>query len=601
MNWKNFPYEALRRVVLAWLLAVTAEFALVRPALTGVEGLGQMSLGRVLVLTAAIFAVLWLWRHKTSQRWAVFAAVTALCVLSLVTSFTKPFLWACVLLVGLALVYAVKGWNGEAPQAPQRKEKREEVLPYLVITAGFAIAFFWFVSAWLVARVESFSTPTYDFGIFSQMFYSMKTQGSPITTLERDGALSHFAVHVSPSYYLLLPFYALAPTPATLQVLQAAVLASSVIPMWLLGKRHGLSAPVRTLICGLLLLYPAFSGGTSYDIHENCLLAPLVLWLFYGIDTRRYWLTGLSAVLTLGVKEDAAVYVAVIALYVLLRSALRKDKKDAIVGAALLAGSLVWFFAATGYLAKKGDGVMTYRYRNFMYGDDDSLMAVVKSVIFCPMKAAFESVDAEKLKFLAQTLLPLAGLPLLTRRYERYLLLIPYILVNLMSDYQYQHDIFFQYTFGSTACLFYLLAVNLADLKLEKHRLAATVGALVICAGFFGFAVAPKAMTYTGYVKNYAGFYDGVSQTLDTIPEGASVTATTFYTTYLSQRDVVYDVGYCSKEHLLSTDYVVLNLSADSSCKQYGGIKKLIAMLESKGYTLHAKYGETMEIYKKPG
>lgn len=37
------------------------------------------------------------------------------------------------------------------------------------------------------------------------------------------------------------------------------------------------------------------------------------------------------------------------------------------------------------------------------------------------------------------------GMSLMTRKCERYLLLIPYILVNLMSDYRYQHDFFSVY------------------------------------------------------------------------------------------------------------------------------------------------------------
>ena len=118
-------------------------------------------------------------------------------------------------------------------------------------------------------------------------------------TVERDGLLSHFDVHVSPIYYLMLPFYMIAPGPYTLQVLQAAVMASAVIPLWLIGKRHGLSGLQRTLLCGVLLLYPAFSGAAGYDIHENCFLTPCILWLFYGIDRKSILITGIGGLLTL--------------------------------------------------------------------------------------------------------------------------------------------------------------------------------------------------------------------------------------------------------------------------------------------------------------
>ena len=320
------------------------------------------------------------------------------------------------------------------------------------------MTFFLFVSAWTVCRVRAFSTPTFDFGIFSQMFYNMKETGLPMTTVERDGLLSHFAVHMSPIYYLMLPFYCIAPRPETLQVLQAAVMTSAVLPLWKIGKLHGLSGLQRTLFCVLLMVYPAFSGGVGYDIHENCFLTPLILWLLYGIDKKSTSITAVSAALTLLVKEDAEVYVG-IALWLLLRSVLRRqegEKWGLIAGSGMLVGAIAYFFTVTGYLAENGDGVMTYRYNNFIYDGSASLVTVVKAVLMNPMKALYECVDEEKLKFIGQTMVPLLGLPLLTRRFERYVLLIPYVLINLMSDYQYQHNIYFQYAFGSTACLMYL-------------------------------------------------------------------------------------------------------------------------------------------------
>ncbi len=600
MNPKQIPQKILRRLILGWLIAVSVEFLLVLPELSQVQGLAQMSLLRVVGITLAVSGLLWLNKWEVAERYAIVGVLALLLCASLATSFTFPFFQACLLIMACGVFYALFGWNGQAPANKQALSWRSGSWAFPLATGAMALGFFWFVSAWTVARVESFSTPSYDFGIFSQMFYSMRTHGEPITTLERDGALSHFAVHVSPTYYLLLPFYALLPKPATLQVLQAAVLASSVIPLWLIGKQHGLPGPIRTLLCGLLLLYPAFSGGTSYDIHENCFLTPCLLWLLYGIDRKNYWLIAISALVTLGVKEDAAVYVAVVALYLLLRSALHRDGKGAIVGGSLLLASLSWFFAATWYLSAKGDGVMTYRYNNFMYDGNGSLLTVVKAVLMCPMKAVYECMDPEKLKFLAQTMLPLLGLPLITRRYERYVLLIPYLLVNLMSDYQYQHNILFQYTFGSTACLFYLMAVNLEDLKSHWTQLSALGAALVVSAVFFGSAVMPTATSYMERNTTYEAYFDQVEATLDTIPDGASVTATTFYTTYLSQRDVLYDVGYCSREHLFSTDYVVLNTGADSSCKQYGGVNGLITLMKNQGYTLHAEMSGTLVIYKKP-
>ena len=458
-------------------------------------------------------------------------------------------------------------------------------------------AFFVFVSVWTVCRVLSFCVPTYDFTIFAQMFHNMKETGLPMTTVERDGPLSHFAVHVSPIYYLLLPFYCLAPFSVTLQVLQAAVLASAFIPLWKLGRQHGLAPRARFLLCLALALYPAYSGGTGYDIHENAFLTPLILWLFWGLDRRSTPVTTIAAILTCMVKEDAAVYVAVIGLWQIANGVLFQTKsRNFTTGLCLLAGSVVYFLAVTGYLSRSGDGVMTYRYQNFMFDGSASLFTVIRAVLLCPMKALYECVDAEKLPFIGLTLCTLLGLPLVTRRYERYILLIPYLLVNLMSDYQYQYSIFFQYTYGATACLFYLTIVNLADL--QKGGLALLGGILAIAGLCFLLYVVPKAATYPRYCRVYAETYAQRRETLAVIPDDASVAATTFYTAPLANRETLYDIKYAALPHILECEYVVLNPNETTSFKQYGDAERFIAMLTEHGYTLCAQLEGQVSIYQ---
>lgn len=606
---KNTVADMVRHLLFAWLLAAVLEQLLLPAALRDLNtlnGIAQMSLGRMTLVMAAVTVLLTVVSFKRNtarwERWGIVSAFFVLALLSLRASPTLSFYGVCLLIFGALFWYAVRSWK----EAPPAREALPGVCRASVwVTVAIATVFFLFVSLWGVCRIYSFSTPSFDFGLFAQMFHSMKTTGLPMTTLERDGFLSHFAVHVSPIYYLMLPFYCLLPIPATLQVLQALVLASAVIPLWKLGRHHGLEPWMRMLCCALLLVYPAYSGGASYDLHENCFLTPLILWLLYGLDRKNIPLTAVAAVLTLTVKEDAAVYVAVAALWCIVKSLLYRQKKDLLVGTALLVLSLGWFFCVTGYLASSGDGVMTNRYKNFMYDGSGSLITVVKAVIVNPMKAVFECVDKEKLKFIALTLLPLLGLPLLTRRYERYLLLIPYVLVNLMSDYTYQHDIFFQYTYGSTAFLVYLCVVNLADWKPNLRRMLALIVAVAVGAVCFGAQVIPKAKRYPQKLITHREEYAAIREELEKIPRVAAVTSATFYTTHLSERTVLYDIKYCSEEHLLASQYVVLDPGVSGDFKKYAdeegenGYENLCEILEKEGYTLQNSIGTMLEIYYK--
>lgn len=606
---KHFVPDMVRHILLSWLLAVTIEYLLLPGMchnLDDLSGLAQMSLIRVVVITLFGTAMLTLLSHYkkigTIERWGMVGIFAILAACTMSASFSWAYLVVCILLLIVLFVFGRYGWDSSPePQTDVMQDRKSCIW----LTVGITVLFFLFVCVWTVCRVYSFNTPSYDFGIFSQMFYHMKESGLPMTTIERDGLLSHFHVHMSPIYYLMLPFYYLVPEPATLQVLQAAVVASSVIPLWKIGKQHGLTDWQRVLLCGILLLFPAFSGGTGYDIHENCFLTPLILWLFYGIDRKNTLITALAAVLTLLVKEDAAVYVAVIGLWLIVKSLVCSHKREhhnLVVGIVLFFASLIWFFLVTSYLAKIGDGVMTDRYDNFIYDGSSSLLTVIKAVLMNPMKAVYECVDSEKLSFIAMTMLPLLGLPLFTRRYERYILLIPYLLVNLMSDYTYQHDIFFQYTFGSTACLMYLTVVNLVEIKIHWKRSAALLGVAVIGAFCFGGVVVPKAISYPVQCVQHGAEYQQIRNTLSKIPEEASVATTTFYSTFLSQREVLYDVKYCTKEHLLEAQYIVLN--EDGSFENYekkgnDGKENLTELLLSEGYTVYDQIPEKLTIYRK--
>lgn len=264
---KNVIADGIRALVLSWLMAVLVEYWMIGKELRGLsslEGLAQMSLMRLICMTGGMtlihMAANYFFPVERIQRWGILAVVALLIIMALQTSFTWGFLLLCILVFAGFAGYARWGWNDREEEFAAAEKAKNAHIGVLI---GASIAFFLFASAWTVGKVMCFSTPTFDFGIFSQMFYNMKQSGLPLTTVERDGLLSHFAVHVSPIYYLLLPFYCLFPTPATLQMLQAAVITSAVIPLWLIGKKHGISPIQRVILCVLLMLYPAYFNRTT--------------------------------------------------------------------------------------------------------------------------------------------------------------------------------------------------------------------------------------------------------------------------------------------------------------------------------------------------
>ena len=174
-----------------------------------------------------------------------------------------------------------------------------------------------------------------------------------------------------------------------------------------------------------------------------------------------------------------------------------------------------------------------------------------------------------------------------------------------MPDYRYQHEIFYQYTFGSTAFLTYMTVVNLADFKINRQRLSALVVATVISVEVFATVVIPKAIKYPIQIIEYNEHYQSIRDVLDTVPDDASVTATTYYTTHLSQREILYDVRYCSQEHMLETEYVVLAVSEDYSYQEYAtdgknnGYENLTELLKDNGYSVYESIEDVLVIWHK--
>ncbi len=531
---------------------------------TSAEYFINTGLGRFILIFAAIFCLLclifFLVGSLKIEKLVLLLSYTVYAVMC--TGQTKE-IWFCLgacLILFLICVYVF----GDDKNDPLSFNMPKHVTVPLIVAAGIYTAAF--ISVQTVCRYLTQSTPNYDFGIFSQMFYYMKTTLQPLVTCERDMLLSHFAVHASPIYYLFLPFYALFPSPVTLMICQGVLLASGVIPLVLIAKHKGLSDKATVAFAAIYCLFPALSGGCYYDLHENKFLAPLILWLFYFIEKNNWFgVIGFSLLVCL-VKEDAPIYIVFIALYLII------SKKSPLKGVVSLCVSMAYFVTVLWLLEKYGQGVMTYRYDNFMFGDDKGLLSVVKNVIKNPayvIKQVFEadidSNGSSKMIFMLQMLLPLGFMPFITKKFSRYILICPMILVNLMTDYVYQYSVFFQYTYGVIAFLMYVSVLNYADMSAKTKRILAV------------FAIGASLMvnTQTTYTRNYLKNYiankenhDAVRIALSEIPEEASVKASTFLVASLSHHKELYDLKYTKKDRV--TDYVVIDLRYDKDTdKQY--------------------------------
>lgn len=440
------------------------------------------------------------------------------------------FFLGVVLFIALAVWYTVGKQRIRLP-----KFSKKCWIAVLALSAVFMLVF---TALAMSLRYYKLCTPCFDFGIFTQMFENMKDGLGPVTTVERNYELSHFAVHFSPAYYLMLPFYMLFPHPVTLQILQGIFVTSGIIPVFLIARKYGFSLIHSSLFSAIYALYPAFTGGCSYDIHENCMLPAFLLWLIWATEREKAIPMLVFTLLTLTIKEDAAVYVAVIGLYLLLSD---RSKKTRTLGAVIFVTACIYFFAVCAYLNYSGLGIMEWRYKDYMYRGGALITSIVVTAFTNPGYILSNLFTGEKLTFTVQTLGVLGGIPLVSRKIARYILLIPFVLVNLMPTYPYQHSIYFQYVFGSCVLVIWLFIMNMSELSYNRAR-CFTVFSLIACAVMF-------MSTMTGYLNN---FYDNdyeahgaVISYLEQLPDNGneSITANTFFIPPLYKQKELYTIN----------------------------------------------------------
>jgi uncharacterized membrane protein len=159
---------------------------------------------------------------------------------------------------------------------------------------------------WLGAIKYAVHRNLIDFGIFAQTVAG--AFGCFCNPIEG----SHWAFHFSPILYLSGFTVALVRSPIALIALQAVAGALVAPPIYgLVRARAGVG--VARLAALIVWLYPPLAGLVFGDFHENGFAPAAVAWTLYAFDAGTIGWTIVLALVTLAVKEDQAIFLAIAA------------------------------------------------------------------------------------------------------------------------------------------------------------------------------------------------------------------------------------------------------------------------------------------------
>ena len=185
----------------------------------------------------------------------------------------------------------------------------------------YALAFLAFTAyaALSVSTYERFADRSWDLAIFTQAVRAYAHGHAPIASIKGPG-FDLLGDHFSPIIACVAPIYRVFPTPLTLQVAQAALLALAVVPITRLAIRElGLGAGAA--IGAAYVLAWGVQSAVAVDFHEVAFAVPLLAFALEAYSRGDWSRTACwAAPLTL-VKEDLGVTAAAIGILMMTRGA----------------------------------------------------------------------------------------------------------------------------------------------------------------------------------------------------------------------------------------------------------------------------------------
>ncbi|WP_051744907.1 DUF2079 domain-containing protein [Streptomyces yerevanensis] len=408
-----------------------------------------------------------------------------------------------------------------------------------------------------IGRYLRLGTRSWDLGIFEQAVRAYAHLQVPVVDLKGPGA-NVLGDHFSPVTALLAPLYRLFPSPVTLLVAQAALLALSAVPVTraaarLLGRRRGLALGVAYgLSWGI-------QRAVDFDFHEICFAVPLIAFALEAL-LRQRWRAALCWALPLVlVKEDLGLTLAALALVVALR-ARKKSRRTALYALGV---------AAFGVLATVV--TMTLVIPAFNTTDAYDYWSKVSD-----SSGPFDGFDT-KLRTLAWLLIPTTGL--LALRSPLLLVILPTLGWRFFSSDPHHWDTEWHYS----AVLMPVVVLALADaLARARHSSRAWVRSYAL---HLPTAVASAALALTttlplGALTESAAYsvparVSAIDGLLGRIPDGATVESNIGPISRLTSRCRVF---WITNTRGVTPDFIAL----DNSSGRYEDVPGYVRQLHPR-------------------
>lgn len=397
------------------------------------------------------------------------------------------------------------------------------------------------MSALSVLQHRAFETGRFDVGNLTQAVWST-AHGRFLEVTDLQGRqISRLGAHFDPIVAVLAPAWRLWPHPSLLLVTQAVAVAFGAVPVFLLARKHLESEWAGLAFAVVYLLYPPTQWLVLDDFHPVALATPLLLAAVWFLDEERVVPFAACAALASLTKEQVGLAVAALGLWYALAHGRR------LAGAAIaLAGTVVAGVAVAvvvPHYAPGGGSPFAGRYAEI----GGSPAGIVSTLVTDPLRVLGAATSRHDLAYLADLVLPLAGLAVLAPALA--LTALPEIALNVLSSTRTQTSIHFHYTAAAIPGLVAASVLGAARLRRRLPRLAPAVPACAVAVTLLaGVVLGPLPLwrdvpfgSRLGTRDHIVTAHDRVAaEALRRVPPDAVVSATNTLGAHLSARRRIY-------------------------------------------------------------
>ncbi len=443
----------------------------------------------------------------------------------------SPSLASVTLLVATAIALGAAFSLGRARALEALAARLDSIADGVLLAAVAAFVGVSTVSA--VVRLARFDQSVM-LGLFGQCYWT-QLHGFVFANSQEavDGTLvSHFGLHFSPTLLVLLPFFALWPSPIVLMVAQAVAVGLAPVPLYAMLRRR-VPRSAALLLALSLLLIPVFAWSGFRDFHDSSFLPVLLLATAWAMDARQWIWLGLFGLGALGMREDVGLaFVALGAFALVSRQGARLALIMAAIGAA-------WFvlIPATAMKAFWAPGLIMDPSRFFaaMFGQWGATPArAVAGILAHPLQALRAVTQYESARYVYTLLLPLLLLPPLGDWAA--LVALPGLAVNLLASYRFMRSAMQPYAFVPLA--FLALAAARTAARLAARAPEAERRAAALALGWIMFAGALPATVMTAPLRGSGGTpREAAAALVRIVPPAAPIYAPGALYAYLFNRE----------------------------------------------------------------